>query len=100
MSLGWFLAFFSRNPYYPQEEAPVSTKPNPEDQSEAAAPAPAPSAVSDAEKLAKRVERFGRIAPVTETEMAEKMAKRRAKFGLPEQVMYFNYSTVQLSAPC
>lgn len=48
----------------------------------------ASAADSDAAKLAKRVERFGRIAPVTEQEAAEKMAKRRAKFGLPEQVIH------------
>lgn len=93
MSLRWFSAIFSCNPNCSQEEALDSTKTTAEDQSEAA-PAPAPSAASDADKLAKRVERFGRIAPVTETEMAEKMAKRRAKFGLPEQVIYVNFSTV------
>lgn len=41
----------------------------------------------DSAKLAKRVERFGRIAPITENEAAEKMAKRKAKFGLPEKVI-------------
>lgn len=49
----------------------------------------APKGATDAEaaRLAKRVERFGRIAPVTQDEAAEKLAKRRAKFGLPEQVI-------------
>lgn len=44
----------------------------------------------DSAKLAKRVERFGRIAPITENEAAEKMAKRKAKFGLPEKVNYLS----------
>lgn len=42
---------------------------------------------SDAAKLARRVQRFGRIAPMTEQEAADKLAKRRAKFGLTGQVM-------------
>eukprot|EP00904_Undaria_pinnatifida_P011476 jgi/Undpi1/7459/HiC_scaffold_22.g09932.m1 len=51
----------------------------------AAAAADVPSADADASKLARRVERFGRIAPITEEEAAEKMAKRKAKFGLTDQ---------------
>lgn len=47
----------------------------------------APSADADASKLARRVERFGRIAPVTEEEAAEKLAKRKAKFGITDQVL-------------
>lgn len=42
--------------------------------------------MTDAAKLARRVQRFGRIAPITQDEAEEKMAKRRAKFGLSEQV--------------
>lgn len=42
--------------------------------------------LSDA-KMMKRVERFGRIAPVSKEETEEKMAKRRAKFGPTEQVI-------------
>lgn len=44
------------------------------------------AAADEAARLARRVERFGRIAPVTETEVAEKLAKRREKFGLSEPV--------------
>lgn len=54
----------------------------------AAAAADVPSADADASKLARRVERFGRIAPITEEEAAEKMAKRKAKFGLTDQVLH------------
>lgn len=43
--------------------------------------------LSDAEKMMKRVQRFGRIAPPSKEETEEKMAKRRAKFGPTEQVI-------------
>lgn len=42
---------------------------------------------AEAARLAKRVERFGRIAPMTEDEAAEKIAKRKAKFGLSDEVI-------------
>lgn len=54
------------------------------------------NADADTAKVAKRVERFGRIAPMTDNEAAEKMAKRRAKFGLPEPVSGGFHSSVGL----
>lgn len=80
-----------------QEEAtpaapaePASTTADGEVAADTATAAPAvvtaTDAAAEAMRLAKRVERFGRIAPVTESEVAEKMAMRREKFGLPEPV--------------
>lgn len=83
-----------------QEETPTPDAPAPAATGETAAAAAAAAATAaaavvtatdaaaaaEASRLAKRVERFGRIAPVTETEAAAKLAKRREKFGLPEPV--------------
>ena len=77
---------------FAQETEPVATPAMESEEAATAAVPAAPSADADASKLARRVERFGRIAPVTDEEAAEKLAKRRAKFGLTDEVSPYEHT--------